>query len=155
MKKLLIMFFVLFSISVFAKDIGNVVVIANKSSKLSNLTLIELKRVFLKQMKTVKGVKVKPVISKKGEFLDYFNKNVLKMTEKEVKDYWIKQRIKGLSTPPKKKSTSKSVLRYVSRKKKYISYLLKKDLKGELVSKVKIIKINKFKTLNDALKNKK
>lgn len=115
----------------------DLLIVANQGVPEDELTLEEVKAIFLKQRKSWKaGSAVVPIHAKTGSTLRRtFLERVLAMTEAEELSYWEGQKIrKGVEGPPEFGNPLKAVFRI----KGGISYVLRSDYK-EGVAKVLLV----------------
>jgi len=93
-------------------DEDTIVVFVHKGASVTNMTVAEIKRLFLKERMTLKdGTKAVPVNARSGSRLrQVFVRKVLGMDEAGEKIYWQEQKIKrGLTPPPEFNNTQKAV----------------------------------------------
>ena len=82
----------------------------------------ELKRIYLGQTDSVFGQKINPISLKDD---DAFITEVLGMNADELKQYWIKESLKGGARPPRAMSSADALVLYVQKKPGTIGYLSK------------------------------
>ena len=120
-----------------AEDPKDIMVVVNKASKVSSLSVDELREYFLKTRKTwPDGSKVVPVNAKQPELRNLFRQKVLSMSAADEQRYWQNQMIRGgQDTPPEFDNTLKATFRLASA----ISYVFRKDLISNVVKVVAVI----------------
>ena len=115
----------------------DLVIVANQSVPVNELTIDEVKAIFLKQRKSWKaGSTAVPIHAKAGSALrNAFVHRVLGMTENEELSYWEGQKIrKGIEGPAEFANPLKAVFRI----KGSISYVMRSDYK-EGVAKILLV----------------
>ena len=110
---------------VLAENPDDLVVIVNKNFKTCSLSLIDVKRMFKKEITTYRGTKVKPINAKKGSPLrNQFISKVLGMNEAAEQKYWQDMMVKkGLNPPSELSNTVRGVFSAPGA----ISYCFRKD----------------------------
>ena len=84
-----------------AESPNDIMVIANKSIRATEISADELKAIFLKKKESFAGGKVVPINSKAGSPLrKAFQKRVVEMDGSAEASYWEEQKIKSGRTPP-------------------------------------------------------
>jgi len=113
------------------------VVVVNKKIdvKSDSISKDVLKRIFLGQTDKIFGQKIKPIGLKND--IDFAN-NILGMSSSDLKEYWIKEGLKGGGRPPRAMSSTGSLIIYVKKKSGAIGYLTKKDAEKSGLKMLKI-----------------
>jgi len=109
----------------FASAETSLVLVANDSLNVeASVSTSELKRVYLGKTKTLSGQNVKLISLKEGTVeQEVFMRDVLGMSSDEVKEYWIKESLKGGARPPRSMASGKSMTGYVKKKPGTVGYL--------------------------------
>lgn len=116
------------------------VVVVNKENPVTTLTVLELRRIFMKQTRMwPHGETVVPVDWDSSSPLRHeFTRRVLGRTVREMADFWVQQTItQGLAPPPSQKS-ARAILRFVASVPGAISYVPP----GDVDDSVKVVKIS-------------
>jgi len=111
-----------------AESPNDLLIIANKAVKESNLTINTVRSIFLKRRSHWQGGgKIVAINDKKGTPLrTAFQDKVLDMSQRREEIYWEEQKIKkGVSAPPEMSSRLKAVFKV----KGAISYVLRSEYK--------------------------
>jgi len=98
---------------------SDIKVVTSSKSPLTNISIEDLAKIFLKKKDVLNGVKVIPIDNKDG--YNEFCKKVLKKTPKQIKAYWMKEIYRGNKQPPQKLSTSQ-IKQQIEKNSKIISY---------------------------------
>jgi hypothetical protein len=122
---------------------GNIAIIVSTGwEKAKVVDTNELKIIFLGKKRYFMGKKVKPLQRKPGlPIRDGFIKNVLRMNERDLKEYWIAEQLKGGAIPPRSTELVDSVVKYVVSVEGAISYADPGELKAEHLKKVKVLNL--------------
>lgn len=108
------------------------VITSRESMKIANLSLEELKAIYLKRLQELKGMPVVPVQRKAGsELRKAFDRLVLKSDEDRMKNFWIEEKLAGRESPPKTFDSLNSILAYLKKVPGTISYVAIEDLDEE------------------------
>jgi len=104
---------------------GALYIIVNNDNSIDTISASELSRVFSKKIKTFKnGISALPVSQKSTkQVAKIFNKTILKKNKKQLKYYWSRKMFSGSSKPPKKLSSDRDVIKFVSSLKNAIGYV--------------------------------
>lgn len=137
--KIILMFCGLFLLSgslVFAEPIA---VIVNKNNPHSDISLSQLGQIYQKKLtKWSYGIEIIPLDREFGAGIrDVFSEAVNSKSAKEIKEYWLDERYKGV-TPPRELNSSELVKIQVASKVQAIGYVYL----NEVDNTVKILKIN-------------
>lgn len=124
-----LLFLLLFTLTranaVKAESPDDILIIANKSIDADTITLIDTKRIFLMQKKTLNGKFVTPINAKKNSPLrKQFAQKVLGKTIAEESSYWENQKVKSGQRPP---ASLSNTIRAIFSLKNGISYCYRKD----------------------------
>jgi ABC-type phosphate transport system substrate-binding protein len=106
------------------------VVIVHKSNPVKTLSIIELRRMFLKQSRM--WPHAEPVVpvdwDATSEMRQEFSKVVLNRSVREMADFWVQQSMTQGLAPPSTQKSAKSVLRFVASVPGAISYVRASDV---------------------------
>lgn len=115
------------------------VVIVHESNPVKTLSIIELRRIFMKQSRM--WAHAEPMVpvdwESTAEIRGVFSKQVLNRSVREMAEYWVQQSITQGLAPPSTQRSSRSVLRFVARVPGAISYVAP----GEVDDTVKVVAI--------------
>ncbi len=115
------------------------VVIVNKENPVKSLTVVELRRIFMKQSRM--WPHAEPMVPVDWDSTSYvrqvFSKQVLNRSVREMAEYWVQQSMTQGLTPPSTQRSSRSVLRFVASVPGAISYVPPFDV-DDTVSVVKV-----------------
>ena len=118
------------------------IIVAKDWDEAENISSAELKQIYLGRIKSFAGRKVKPAGSSSGSAIHReFSQNFLGMTEDQLKQHWIREKLKGGARPPKSFRKSLFVMAYVAKVKGGIGYVSQKDLSKNVLRRIKIIPI--------------
>ena len=124
--------FLLLNLAVVSKSFSSdYVVISNHNMK--ELSLSQIKAIFLKKLTIVDNIKVVPVnLGLRDEVRSKFEKKILKMNVTRLKSYWTKQHYLG-HRPPVSMKSQESIKTFVKRVDGSLGYIMAtsvdKDLK--------------------------
>jgi ABC-type phosphate transport system substrate-binding protein len=114
--KLLILLFVYFS--VFAQEYA---VVSNKFLK--KLSKKQIKAIFLKKLTYIDGVHLVPVnLSPSSPIREKFEKNILNMSKKRLKAYWVKKHYLG-KRPPVTMKSQESAIKFIQNVSASLTYV--------------------------------
>lgn len=115
------------------------VVIVNKGNPITSLTVVELRRIFMKQSRM--WPHAEPMVPVDWDSTSYvrgiFSRQVLNRSVREMAEYWVQQSMTQGLTPPSTQRSSRSVLRFVASVPGAISYVPPFDV-DDTVSVVKV-----------------
>jgi hypothetical protein len=122
-----------------AENPQDILIVVNNSSKISQLSVAELRDYFLKTRKTwPDGSKVVPINAKEVALRDAFRVRVLSMSAAEEQRYWQNQAIRtGEQTPPEFDNTLKATYRLPGA----VSYVFRKNLVQKVVKVVSVVPV--------------
>ena len=127
MKKLFFILYLLLATYSFGDQYA---VVSNKSMK--ELSLSQIKAIFLKKISFVENLKVIPVNLKPGnELRSKFEKQILQMNFSRLKTYWSKQHYLG-RRPPISMQSQESVKAFVKEVDGALGYIREKDVDKNL-----------------------
>ena len=119
------------------------VVVVNKSNSTRTISIVELRRMFLKQSRMWPSAE--PVVpvdwDATSEVRQEFSRTVLNRTVREMADFWVQQSLSQGLAPPSTQKSAKAVLRFVSSVPGAISYVPTGDLDGT----VKVVTVSGLK----------
>ena len=101
------------------------VVIVNNANPVQSLSVLELRRIFMKQSRMwPHGEPVVPVDWDSTHYLrSVFSKDVLDRSVREMQEYWVQQSMTAGLTPPSTQRSARAVLRFVASVPGAISYV--------------------------------
>lgn len=104
---------------------GDFHIVANKKFPLERLSKEQLKKIYLKKVTYIDGVKIFAInIAPNNELRDEFEKAMITMSKKHLKSYWNKAHYHGIR-PPKSLKSNESILSYVANIEGAIAYVPK------------------------------
>jgi len=104
----------------------NLFIIANSTFPLEKLTPKQIKKIFLKKIDYIDGEAIYPVnLSSNHQVRTLFRDKLLKMSKREIKQYWIKAHYRGLRAPLTQNS-QKSVIKFVQKVDGSVAYFYAK-----------------------------
>jgi hypothetical protein len=120
-----------------AENPKDLLIVVNTASKVTNLSVDQLREYFLKTRKTwPDGSKVVPVNTREPELRNVFRQKVLSMSASEEQRYWQDQMIRtGEQMPPEFDNALKATFRLSGA----VSYVFRKDLLKNVVKVVAVI----------------
>lgn len=120
-----------------AENPKDIIIVVNRASKVSSLSVDEIREYFLRIRRTwPDGKKVVPVNAKQPALRNLFRQKVLSMSGADEQRYWQDQMIRGGSdTPPEFDNTLKATFSLPGA----ISYVFRKDLIENVVKVVAVI----------------
>lgn len=111
--------------SLLAESPDDIVIIANKTFNVSELSVVDVRRMFKKEITTWKGASVKPIHAPGGSLLrQSFVVRGLGMNEAAEQKYWQDMKVKKGTSPPFELSNT---IRAVFSAPGAISYCFRKD----------------------------
>jgi ABC-type phosphate transport system substrate-binding protein len=116
------------------------VVVVNKENPVTSLTVLELRRIFTKQMRMwPHGESIVPVDwESSSPMRQEFSRRVLGRTVREMAEFWVQQSItQGLQPPPTQRS-ARAILRFVASVPGAISYVPPEEVDDT----VKVVKVS-------------
>jgi len=115
------------------------VVIVNKANPVETLTLVELRRIFMKQSRM--WPHAEPIVPVDWDSTSYvrrvFSKDVLDRTVREMAEYWVSQSMTQGIPPPSTQRSARAILRFVASVPGAISYVPPSEV-DETVTVVKV-----------------
>jgi ABC-type phosphate transport system substrate-binding protein len=124
-----------------AESSEDIIVFVNRASPVDNLTMAEVKQIFLKEKtKWPTGASIICINPPKTSLVRYqFRKSILQMTEEKEDAYWQDKKIRNnLSTPVIFLNTARAVFHLP----KGISYAFRKDIPLTVIKVVLVIPAN-------------
>jgi len=116
---------------------ATVVLVANANVPVTQLTQNEVKNIFLIKIKTVQGVRVRPIMLKTNDLTALFLKENVKKTPSQFSNYYKKMIFTGRGRPPKRIVSEQDMLSYVNRTNGAIGYVSQ----DAVTDSVKIIQV--------------
>ena len=115
------------------------VVIVNKANPVKTLTLVELRRIFLKQTRMWPHAESMVPVDwdATSPIREAFSRRVSNRTVREMGDYWVQQGVTQGLVPPSTQKSSRAVLRFVASVPGAISYVPS----GEVDDSVAVVKV--------------
>lgn len=106
------------------------VVVVNKANPVKALTLVELRRIFMKQSRMWSHAE--PMVpvdwDSTADVRQQFSKQVMNRSVREMAEYWVQQSMTQGITPPSTQRSARSVLRFVAGVPGAISYVPPADV---------------------------
>jgi hypothetical protein len=114
-------------------------VIVNKSNLVKALTVLELRRIFMKQTRMWPHAEAMVPVDwdATSPHREAFSRIVLGRSVREMGDYWVQQGITQALTPPSTQRSSRAILRFVASVPGAIAYMPPSDV-DDTVAVVKI-----------------
>ena len=105
------------------------VVIVNTANPVKSLTLVELRRIFMKETRMwTHGESIVPVEwDATNPLRGEFSQRVLQRSVRDMADFWVQQGVTQGLTPPSTQRSSRALLRFVASVTGAISYLPASD----------------------------
>lgn len=115
------------------------VLIVNKANMVRSLTLVEARRIFMKQTRMwPHGESIVPVDwDATSPLRAEFSQRVLERSVRDMADFWVQQSMTQGLTPPSTQRSSRALLRFVASVTGAIAYIPARDL-DDTVSVVKV-----------------
>jgi ABC-type phosphate transport system substrate-binding protein len=120
----------LFCVVSYSFAIGDIVVIANKSIDIKDISMKDIKNIYLKNKKDIQGIKLTPIDNK--NIKHSFDKKVLNKTQLQVNSYWAKMIFSGKSQPPVLLENDSLVVQRVLNNKNIIGYIKKDNIDSNI-----------------------
>jgi ABC-type phosphate transport system substrate-binding protein len=120
----------LFCVVSYSFAIGDIVVIANKSIDIKDISMKDIKNIYLKNKKDIQGIKLTPIDNK--NIKNSFDKKVLNKTQLQVNSYWAKMIFSGKSQPPVLLENDSLVVQRVLNNKNIIGYIKKDNIDSNI-----------------------
>jgi ABC-type phosphate transport system substrate-binding protein len=118
---------ILFVLIVFISTTLNAIefsIIVNPASSIDNITVNELKAIFLSKLKTLPdGTRAKPVEIAITNFKAEFYNSIAHKSEVELRSYWATLIFTGTGRPPKQMNSYEQLIKYVSSTPGAIAYI--------------------------------
>jgi len=108
---------------------SDIKIMTSTKSPITNVSLEDLAKIYLKKKDTINGIKVIPIDNK--DSYNEFCKKVIKKTPKQLRAYWMKELYRGDKQPPQKLSSSQ-IKQKMQKNSKIISYSANK-LTGKVI----------------------
>ena len=99
--------------------------VVNKDGPLSHLSKAEIRAIYLGEIRFVGGMPVRPIQYPEGPVKDVFLSNVIGLSAKDYKLYWVKKLFQEGLTPPLVKTDPAEILNAVREDPWGIGYLPK------------------------------
>jgi ABC-type phosphate transport system substrate-binding protein len=116
------------------------VVIVNKTNPVRELTVVELRNIFMKQSRMWSHAE--PMVPVDWDSTSHlrrvFTKQVMNRTVREMADYWVQQSMTQGVAPPSTHKSARAVLRFVASVPGAISYVPP----NEVDDTVNVVKVN-------------
>jgi ABC-type phosphate transport system substrate-binding protein len=120
----------LFCVVSYSFAIGDIVVIANKSIDIKDISMKDIKNIYLKNKKDIQGIKLTPIDNK--NIKHSFDKKVLNKTQLQVNSYWAKMIFSGKNQPPVLLENDSLVVQRVLNNKNIIGYIKKDNIDSNI-----------------------
>jgi len=101
----------------------SIAIIVSKNSALLQLTKAEIRGIYLGEIRFIGGMPVQPLQYPEGKVKDLFLNDVLSMTSKEYKLYWLKKLFQEGLTPPAVRNDPYEIMDTVRRDHWSIGYV--------------------------------
>jgi ABC-type phosphate transport system substrate-binding protein len=115
------------------------VVVVNKANPAKKLTIVELRRIFMKQSRM--WPHAEPMVpvdwDSTSPIREAFSRHVLNRSVREMAEYWVQQSMTQGITPPSTQRSARAILRFVASVPGAISYVAPADV-DDTVHVVKI-----------------
>lgn len=114
---------------------ASIVVISNKASSISNLSMGTIRRIYLSKIKRVPNSSVIPLPIDQSETTPIraqFNRKVIQMSAAQLRSYWAKRIFTGKGGPPKTVSNDRDVISLVESNRNIIGYIDSRHLNGRV-----------------------
>ena len=122
--------FLLFTSTLYAEEIA---VIVNEKGPLINISTMEIKDIYLGNIKFIQGTAIIPIHYKEGVVKDAFLSSVVSMSSKQYRLYWTKKVFQEGGSMPAAQERSQLIALFVSKNIGAIGYVLQSglaDMKG-------------------------
>ena len=115
------------------------VIVVNKANPVKSLTVVELRRIFMKQTRMWPHAESMVPVDwdATSEIRQAFSQQVLNRSVREMAEFWVQQSITQGLAPPSTQKSSRAVLRFVASVAGAISYLPPSDV-DDSVNAVKV-----------------
>ncbi len=117
------------------KQAVSFVVVLNKANPVTTLSVLELRRIFMKQTRMWPHAEsIVPVDwDSTSPYREAFSKQVLGRTVREMGDYWVQQGVTQGLTPPSTQRSTRAMLRFVASVPGAIAYVPAAELDDTVV----------------------
>ena len=120
----------LLSFSCFQLNAEEIVLITNKNTQLKNVSLDNIKKIYMGRPSDIEGDPVHPVmLSMSHSDTKVFIQDYLKMTLFEFDQYWLEKELSGQENTPKNFYSSDKLIEFIKHNKGYIAYIGKNSVK--------------------------
>lgn len=135
----LIKLILVLAVSIIAGDLhaGELAIIVNKSGPLTGISMIEVRDIYLGNIRFVEGVKVFPLNHREGPLKEAFLDAVVGMSPKDYRRYWVAKSFQEGIVLPQSKTNFQEIMFSVALNPGAIGYLPLSEL--EDTSRLKII----------------
>lgn len=101
------------------------VIVVNKANPVKSLTLVELRRIFMKESRMWPHAEAMVPVDwdSTSEIRQAFCRTVMNRSVREMAEYWVQQSMTQGVTPPSTQKSARAVLRFVASVPGAISYL--------------------------------
>ncbi len=115
------------------------VIVVNRANPVKTLTLVELRRIFMKQSRMWPHAEAMVPVDWDGTSAvpQAFSRQVLNRSVREMAEYWVQQSITQGVTPPSTQRSARAVLRFVASVPGAISYVPVADV-DDTVNAIKV-----------------
>ena len=116
------------------------VIVVNKANPVKTLTVVELRRIFMKQSRMWPHAEAMVPVDWDGtsDVRQLFSNRVLNRSVREMSEYWVQQSMTQGITPPSTQRSARAVLRFVANVPGAISYVPPADV-DDTVNVVKVM----------------
>ena len=112
------------------------VVVVNKANPVTSLSVLELRRIFMKQTRMWPHAESMVPVDwdATSPYREAFSKQVLGRTVREMGDYWVQQGVTQGLTPPSTQRSTRAMLRFVASVPGAIGYVPAAELDDTVVA---------------------
>jgi ABC-type phosphate transport system substrate-binding protein len=112
------------------------VVVVNKANPVTTLSMLELRRIFMKQTRMWPHAESMVPVDwdATSPYREAFSKQVLGRTVREMADYWVQQGVTQGLTPPSTQRSTRALLRFVASVPGAIAYVPEAELDDTVVA---------------------
>ncbi len=122
-----------------AAEAPSFVVVVNKANPVKSLTVVELRRIFMKQTRMWPHAESMVPVDwdATSEIRQAFSQQVLNRSVREMAEFWVQQSVTQGLAPPSTQKSSRAVLRFVASVAGAVSYVPPSDV-DDSVNVVKV-----------------
>lgn len=136
MKKLIFtVIFLLFAANLYA---GEIAVIVNKAGPLTQISEVDIREIYLGNIRFIKGMAVTPIHYKESSIKDIFLSSIIDMNSREYRVYWTKKIFQEGGSIPVSQNSFEMIILSVKKNIAVIGYVPISELKE--TEGIKVIK---------------